>query len=102
MRVLTESDEIRFRIKIRKLKRELEKARRKAASEEQANKSLIDANTKLVDKDRLLMFEVNALKEEREKLAKRIGHALGYIECAYKIDINYVCKILNGKVDDKE
>jgi hypothetical protein len=48
----------------------------------------------------------NALKmydegqKEIERLNKIIGHALGYIEGAYKVDINYVCKILKGV--DKE
>lgn len=38
--------------------------------------------------------------KEIEKLNKIIGHALGYIECANKVDITYVCKILKG--EDKE
>ena len=39
-------------------------------------------------------------EEEIKKLNKIIGHALGYIESANKVDFTYVCKILKGS--DKE
>lgn len=39
-------------------------------------------------------------KDEIKRLNNIIGHALGYIECANKVDITYVCKILKG--EDKE
>lgn len=34
--------------------------------------------------------------KEIEELNNRIEHALDYIECANKVDITYVCKILKG------
>jgi len=44
--------------------------------------------------------ELQEALKEIERLNKIIGHALGYIECANKVDITYVCKILLGS--DKE
>ena len=40
--------------------------------------------------------------KEIEKLNNRIGHALGYIEGAYKVDITYVCKILKGNIKSEK
>lgn len=53
---------------VRILKRKLETVTRKYNAEISANKSLINANTVLVDKERLLMFDNERLKEEIEYL----------------------------------
>lgn len=99
MRVLTENDEIRFRIKIRKLKRELEQARRKAASETQANKSLVNANTLLVDKDRYLMFEIKKLEEENKQYKHKIEKIINLIDKGYNVSLERIKSIL---IDNNE
>ena len=53
---------------IKLLKKQLTKYKRKYNAELQANKSLIDANTTLVDKDRLLMFDIKKLDEENKQI----------------------------------
>lgn len=47
-----------------------------------------------------LQHDLESEQEKTSKLAKRIHHALGYIEGAVEVDINYVCRILLGKEDD--
>lgn len=47
-----------------------------------------------------LQHDLESEQNKTTKLAKRIHHALGYIEGAVEVDINYVCRILLGKEDD--
>lgn len=47
-----------------------------------------------------LQHDLESEQNKTSKLAKRIHHALGYIEGAVEVDITYVCRILLGKEDD--
>ena len=84
---------------IHKLKKELEKARRKAASETQANMSLIDANTVLVEKDRLLKFDMKKLEQENKEYKRKIDHIINLIDKGYNVSLERIKSIL---IDNNE
>lgn len=98
------SESISPEVTIHKLKRELEQARRKAASETQANMSLIDANTLLVEKDRLLMFDMKKLEEENKQLKNilnQLEEKIKNYSIYYKsIEVKYVIEYLNKLKED--
>ena len=81
---------------IKLLKKQLEIYKRKYNAEVQANKSLIDANTKLVDKDRLLMFEMDSLKTKitfYKDVIKSVISVLGTINYS-SVTVKYVVRDL--------
>ena len=89
---------------IKLLKKQLTKYKRKYNAELQANKSLIDANTTLVDKDRLLMFDIKKLEEENKQIKSilnQLEEKIKNYSIYYKsIEVRYIIEYLNKLKED--